>query len=47
MFEFDIRDIKVTWTQKEREPKVDTVMKELLSSIIAFNLETQFRRQAC
>ena len=45
--EFDIRDIKVTMdTERLRAKKVDTVMKELLASIIAFNLVTQFRRQA-
>ncbi len=44
--EFDIRDIKVTMdTERTRAKSVDTVMKELLSSIIAFNLVTQFRRR--
>lgn len=45
--EFDIRDIKVTMdTERIRAKSVDTVMKELLGSIIAYNLVTQFRRQA-
>lgn len=45
--EFDIRDVKVTMdTESLRAKSVDTVMKELLGSIIAFNIVTQFRRQA-
>jgi len=45
--EFDIRDLKVTMdTENIRARKLDTVMKELLGSVIAYNLVTQFRRQA-
>ena len=45
--EFDIRDIKVTLdTENIRARKLDTVMKELHGSIIAYNLVAQFRRQA-
>lgn len=45
--EFDIRDLKVTMdTENIRAKKLDTVMKELLGSVIAYNLVTQFRRQA-
>ena len=45
--EFDIRDLKVTMdTENLRAQKLDTVMKELLGSVIAYNLVAQFRRQA-
>lgn len=45
--EFDIRDIKVTLdTENIRAKRLDTVLKELLGSIIAYNLVAQFRRQA-
>ncbi len=45
--EFDIRDLKVTMdTENIRAKKLDTVMKELHGSVIAYNLVTQFRRQA-
>ena len=45
--EFDIRDLKVTMdTENIRAKKLDTVMKELLGSVIAYNLVAQFRRQA-
>lgn len=45
--EFDIRDLKVTMnTEKIRAKKLDTVMKELLGSVIGYNLVAQFRRQA-
>lgn len=45
--EFDIRDLKVTMdTENLRAKKLDTVMKELLGSVIAYNLVTQFRRQS-
>lgn len=45
--EFDIRDLKVTMdTENIRAQKLDTVMKELLGSVIAYNLVAQFRRQA-
>ena len=45
--EFDIRDLKVTMdTENLRAKKLDTVMKELLGSVIAYNLVAQFRRQA-
>jgi hypothetical protein len=45
--EFDIRDLKVTMdTENIRAKKLDTVMKELLGSVIAYNLVVQFRRQA-
>ena len=45
--EFDIRDLKVTLdTENIRAKKLDTVMKELLGSVIAYNLVAQFRRQA-
>ena len=45
--EFDIRDLKVTMdTENIRAKKLDTVKKELLGSVIAYNLVTQFRRQA-
>ncbi len=45
--EFDIRDLKVTMdTENIRAKSVDTMMKELLSSVIAYNLVSQLRRQA-
>ena len=45
--EFDIRDLKVTMdTENIRAKKLDTVMKELYASVIAYNLVAQFRRQA-
>ena len=45
--EFDIRDLKVTMnTENIRARKLDTAMKELHGSIIAYNLVAQFRRQA-
>jgi hypothetical protein len=45
--EFDIRDLKVTMdTENIRAKHLDTVFKELLGSIIAYNLVAQFRRQA-
>lgn len=45
--EFDIRDLKVTMdTENIRAKSVDTVMKELWGSILAYNLVQQFRRQA-
>lgn len=45
--EFDIRDLKVTMdTENIRAKSVDTVKKELLGSVIAFNLVAQFRKQA-
>lgn len=45
--EFDIRDLKVTMdTENIRAKKIDTVMKELLGSVVAYNLVAQFRRQA-
>jgi len=45
--EFDIRDIKVTMdTENIRAQSVDTVMKELHGSLIAYNLVMQLRRQA-
>ncbi len=45
--EFDIRDLKVTMdTENIRAKSYNVVMKELYGSIIAFNLVTQFRRQA-
>jgi hypothetical protein len=44
--EFDIRDLKVTMdTENIRAKKLDTIMKELLGSVIAYNLVAQFRRQ--
>ena len=33
-------------TENIRAKKLDTVMKELLGSVIAYNLVAQFRRQA-
>ena len=45
--EFDIRDLKVTMdTEKIRAKSVDTMKKELLGSVIAYNLVTQLRKQA-
>lgn len=45
--EFDIRDIKVTMDAENIHAKsVEMVKKELFTSIIAFNLVMQFRRQA-
>ena len=45
--EFDIRDLKVTMdTENIRAKKLDTVKKELLGSVVAYNLVAQFRRQA-
>jgi hypothetical protein len=45
--EFDIRDLKVTMdTENIRAKKLDTVMKELWGSVIAYNLVAQLRRQA-
>lgn len=45
--EFDIRDVKVTLdTENIRARSVPMVMKELMTSIVGFNLVAQFRRQA-
>ncbi|QEG39466.1 IS4 family transposase [Roseimaritima ulvae] len=45
--EFDIRDLKVTMDSENiRAKSVDTVKKELLGSVIAYNLVTQLRKQA-
>lgn len=45
--EFDIRDLKVTMdTENLRAKSVDTVMKELMASVVAYNLVAQLRRQA-
>jgi hypothetical protein len=45
--EFDIRDIKVTMDAENiRARSVTMVMKELMTSIVAYNLIAQFRRQA-
>lgn len=45
--EFDIRDLKVTMdTENIRAKSVDTMMKELLGSVIAYNLVAQLRKQA-
>ena len=45
--EFDIRDLKVTMdTENIRAKKLDTFKKELLGSVVAYNLVAQFRRQA-
>jgi hypothetical protein len=45
--EFDIRDLKVTMdTENIRAKSCDTMMKELLGSVIAYNLVMQFRKQA-
>lgn len=45
--EHDIRDVKVTLkTETTRAKSVEMVKKELLTSIVAYNLVVQFRRQA-
>jgi hypothetical protein len=45
--EHDIRDVKVAMdTENIRALSVDMVRKELLTSIVAYNLVVQFRRQA-
>jgi hypothetical protein len=45
--EFDIRDVKVTMDAENiRAKSVEMVMKELYTSIVAYNLVAQFRRQA-
>ena len=45
--EFDIRDIKVTMDAENILARsVSMVMKELMTSIVAYNLIAQFRRQA-
>lgn len=45
--EHDIRDVKVTLdTENIRAKSVSMVKKELLTSIVAYNLVIQFRRQA-
>lgn len=45
--EFDIRDLKVTMDAENILAKsVEMVKKELMASVIAFNLVMQFRRQA-
>lgn len=45
--EHDIRDIKVTLnTENIRARSVEMVKKELLTSMVAYNLVVQFRRQA-
>lgn len=45
--EFDIRDLKLTLnTEGIRAKRLDTVQKELMGSIIAYNLVAQFRRHA-
>ena len=45
--EFDIRDFKVTMDSENiRAKSVDTTKKELLGSVIAYNLVAQFRKQA-
>ena len=45
--EHDIRDIKVTLdTENIRAKSVAMVKKELLTSLVAYNLVIQFRRQA-
>lgn len=45
--EFDIRDFKVTLdTENIRARSLEMVTKELLASVVAFNLTMQFRRQA-
>jgi hypothetical protein len=45
--EFDIRDVKVTMDAENiRAKSVEMVKKELYTSIVAYNLVTQFRRQA-
>ena len=45
--EFDIRNLKVVMdTENIRAKKVDTFKKELYTSVVAYNLVGQFRRQA-
>jgi hypothetical protein len=45
--EFDIRDLKVTMDAENiRAKSVEMVKKELMTSVIAYNLIAQFRRQA-
>jgi len=45
--EFDIRDVKVTMdTENIRAKSVEMVMKELMGSVIAYNLVSQLRRTA-
>jgi hypothetical protein len=45
--EFDIRDLKVTMdTENISAKSVEMVRKELMTSVVAYNLVTQFRRQA-
>ena len=45
--EHDIRDVKVTLdTEHIRAKSVEMVKKELLTSLVAYNLVVQFRRQA-
>jgi len=45
--EFDIRDVKVTLdTESIRAKSVEMFKKELYTSIVAYNLVAQFRRQA-
>jgi hypothetical protein len=45
--EFDIRDVKVTMdTENIRAKSVEIVQKELMTSVVAYNLTAQFRRQA-
>lgn len=45
--EFDIRDVKVTMDAENiRAKSVEMVMKELYTSIVAYNLVAQFRRLA-
>jgi len=45
--EFDIRDLKVTMDAENlRARSVEMALKELMTSVIAFNLTMQFRRQA-
>ena len=45
--EFDIRDLKVTLdTENLRAKSVEMFKKELYTSVIAYNLVAQFRRQA-
>ncbi len=45
--EFDIRDVKVTMdTENIRAKSAEMVKKELMTSVVAYNLTAQFRRQA-
>ncbi|MCA9014301.1 MAG: IS4 family transposase, partial [Planctomycetaceae bacterium] len=45
--EVDIRNLKVVLdTENIRAKKVDTFLKELYTSVVAYNLVGQFRRQA-